>query len=149
MPVGCFLDKFDPPTPEDLAAVMGPAFPLWQRLVRFIADTYQMEGEMSYGGKNYGWNLWVRKSGKSLVSLYPHVGRVVAQVVLGKAQVEKALALDLGEKVGGILRVTPQLHDGKWLYIPITEEIDVQGIEQLLLVKMRPVKRKINPLPPA
>ena len=141
MPVGCFLDKLSPPTPDDLAAVIGPVFPLWHRLVRFIADTYQMEGELSYGGKNYGWNLWVHKSGKSLVSLYPQAGSVVAQVVLGKAQVEQALTLNLGEKVGKLLRETPQLHDGKWLFIPVTDEIDAYDVEQLLLVKKRPVKR--------
>jgi hypothetical protein len=141
MTVGCFLDKLHQPTPAELAAVMGPAFPLWQRLTRFIADTYQMEGELSYGGKNYGWNLWVRKSGKSLVSLYPHAGSVVAQVVLGKAQVEQALTLNLGEKVSRLLRETPQLHDGKWLFIPVTDETDAQDVEQLLLVKKRPVKR--------
>jgi len=142
MAIGCFTDKYHQPAPDELAAVMGAAYPLWQRLVQFIADTYQMEGEMSYGGKNYGWNLWVRKSCKSLVSLYPQADGLVAQVVLGKEQVERALTLSLGEKVGGMLRETPQLHDGKWLFIPVTDEIDAGDVEQLLLVKKRPVKRK-------
>jgi hypothetical protein len=66
----------------------------------------------------------------------------VSQVVLGKEQVEKALGLRLGAKVGNMVRETPQFHDGKWLFIPVTTEIDVQDIEQLLLAKKRPVKRK-------
>ncbi|MBA4375940.1 MAG: hypothetical protein C0401_07185 [Anaerolinea sp.] len=66
----------------------------------------------------------------------------MAQVVLGKEQVEKALCLRLGAKVGNMVRETPQLHDGKWLFIPVTTEVDVQDIEQLLLTKKRPVKPK-------
>ena len=43
----------------------------------------------------------------------------VAQIVLGSAQVEQALPLELGEAVGTLLRETPQFHDGRWLFIPV------------------------------
>lgn len=138
MPLSHFVDKSSQPSSGEIEAILGTAFPLWQRLLRFMDDDYQMTGEMSYGGRNYGWNLWYRKSGKALISLYPQPGQLVAQVVLGKAQVEKALELGLGEKVGKMVRETPQLHDGKWLFIPVTSEADVQDIERLLLVKRRP-----------
>ena len=141
MAIGFFLDKEHQPSPDELSAAMGPATLLWERLVRFIADTYQMPGEWSYGGKKYGWNLWYRKGGKSLTSLYPQQGYLVAQVVLGREEGERALALSLGEHVGGMLRVAPLLHDGRWLFIPVTTEIDAADVEQLLLVKRRPVKR--------
>lgn len=142
MSIGCFNNKLVQPSPEDVEMALGPAFGLWQRLVRFIDEQYQMTGELSYGGKNYGWNLWYRKSGKSLVSLFPQDGSFVAQVVLGREQVEKAMALSLSPNVGTLLRETPQLHDGKWLFIPVTTEADVDDVEQLLLLKKRPVRRK-------
>lgn len=100
-----------------------------------------MPGEFSFGGKNYGWNMWYRKSGKSLVSLYPQQGRLIAQVVLGKAEVEKAEALTLGEHVGKVFRETPQLHDGRWLFIPLLSAADVDDVEQLMLAKKRPVRQ--------
>jgi hypothetical protein len=62
--------------------------------------------------------------------------------VLGKEQVEKALTLDLGAKAGGRLRDTPQLHDGKWLFIPVTTEEEVRDVEQLMLLKKCPLKTK-------
>lgn len=142
MTIGYFVDKLTQPSASEIGSVLGTASPLWARLVDFIAENYQMAGDLSYGGKNYGWNLWYRKSGKALVSLYPQTGSFVAQVVLGKEQVEKALALELGAKVGGMLRDTPQLHDGKWLFIPMTTEEDVRDVEQLLLLKKRPLKTK-------
>ena len=141
MSIGVFLDKMHQPSAEEMAAALGAAKPLWDRLLAFIAETYQMPGELSFGGKNYGWNVWYRKSGKSLVTLYPHKDSLIAQVVLGKAEVEQAEALALGEHVGKVLRETPQLHDGRWLFIPVTSETDAHDIEQLLLVKRRPVRR--------
>jgi len=140
MAIGFFLDKEHQPSPDELSAAMGLNSSLWERLVHFIADTYQMPGEWSYGGKKYGWNLWYRKGGKSLASLYPQQGHLVAQVVLGREEGERALALPLGDHVGGMLRDAPLLHDGRWLFIPVTSQTDAADVEQLLLVKRRPVR---------
>ncbi len=142
MAIGCFIDKTHLPTPEELQTALGVAFPFWERLLGFISVNYDMPPELSYGGKNYGWNLWYRKSGKALVSLYPQQDRFTAQVVLGKEQVEKAMGLELGEKVGKMLREMPQFHDGKWLFIPVASKQDVQDVEQLLLVKKRAARKK-------
>jgi hypothetical protein len=139
MPIGYFLDKTHQATIGEMETVMGSAYPLWQRLVHFIAEKYQLQADLSFGGKNYGWNLWYRKSGKSLVSLYPQSASLIAQVVLGREQVEQALTLPLGEKVARMVKETPQLHDGKWLFIPVTTEQDASDVEQLLLLKKRPV----------
>jgi hypothetical protein len=141
MTISSFTDKNHAPSPAEVGAALGPALPLWERMLGFIETTYAMPGEWSYGGKNYGWNRWYRKSGKALVSLYPQQGGLVAQVVLGKDQTAKALELSLGEKVGRLLRDTPQLHDGKWLFIPVSDETDARDVEQLLLVKKRPAKK--------
>ena len=141
MPIGYFLDKSHQPTLEELKAAFGPALPLWEELVRFIEETYSMPPEFTFGGKKYGWNLWYRKSGRSLVSLYPQQGYLIAQVVLGREEVEQAMALPLAEKVAKLLRETPQLHDGKWLFIPVSDTADVHDVEQLLLVKRHPAKK--------
>lgn len=141
MSIGCFCDKTHPPSTEELRSALGPALPLWLELVQFIETNYQMSGELSYGGKNYGWNLWYRKSGKSLVTLYPQENCFVAQVVLGSKQVEAALELELGEVVGRMVKEVPLLHDGKWLFIPVNSEQEVRDVERLLLVKKRPARR--------
>jgi hypothetical protein len=122
---------------------LGPAWRLWEDLTHFLTETYpEIPPELSYGGKKYGWNLWYRKSGKSLLSLFPNEGYYVAQVVLGNAQVEQALQLELGEAVGSLLRETPQFHDGRWLFIPVRTERDAEDVKQLLQVKRRPKRVK-------
>jgi hypothetical protein len=142
MPIGCFIDKTHPPSAVEVAAALGTLEPIWQRLIRFMLDAYQLPPEWSYGGPKYGWNLWYRRAGKALLTLYPQQGGCVAQVVLGKDQVEKALSLDLGEGVAKVFRETPSLHDGRWLFIPVQSERDAVDVEQLIRLKRRPVKKE-------
>ena len=143
MAIGCFVDKNHQPGEAELAAALGPKLVLWDRFIQFMADSYQLPAELSYGGKNYGWNLWYRKSGKSLASFYPQQDGIVAQVVLGREQVEKALTSDLGERVMKLVRETPQLHDGKWLFIPVMDAVDAADVGKLILLKRRPNPRSL------
>ena len=142
MAISFFIDKSHPPEADEIVKVLGTAAPLWKQIVEFIATNYLMAVDMTYGGKNYGWNLWYRKSGKSLASLYPQDNAFIAQVVLGREQVEKALTLTFGENVHRVIHETPSLHDGRWLFIKITTVEDASDLEQLLLLKKRPVKKK-------
>ena len=135
MSVGYFVDRSHQPSPEEIRLALGSLYPLWERLTRFIDTNYQIAGEFSFWGPaKSGWNLRYRRKGKALVALYPQKERIIAQVVLGKAQAEQALSLKLGEKVSKMLREAPQLHDGRWLSIPVLNQADAEDVEQLLLV---------------
>ena len=142
MSIGIFLDKEHPPTTNEALDALGSRRALWQALTQFIADNYPIPGEWNFGGKNYGWNVWYRKSGKTLVTLYPQQNSFVVQIVLGKDQVEQALGLKLGKNVGTLLRETPQLHDGRWLFVKVKIKQDVKDIQQLIQVKRRPKPQK-------
>ena len=142
MSIGYFINRNHQPSLEEIRLALGSVYPLWERLTRFIETNYQVEGEWSFWGPaKSGWNLRYRRKGKALVALYPQKERIIAQVVLGKAQAERALSLKLGEKASKMLREAPQLHDGRWLSIPVLNEADAEDVEQLLLVKMRPIRR--------
>ncbi len=138
MTIGLFIDRAHQPTTKEVFDALGSRQTLWVGLTQFIADNYPIPGEWNFGGKNYGWNIWYRKSGKTLLTLYPQEGYFVAQIVLGKDQVEQALNLKLGKNVGTVLAETPQLHDGCWLFIKVKTEKDMKDIQQLLQVKRRP-----------
>ena len=138
MSTGVFVDKEHVPSPQELAEILAAKYPLWETLTSFLSDNYQMTGDLTFGGKNYGWNLWYRKSGKSLITLYPQKSAFIAQIILGKEEAEKAMALRLGAKAGKILRETTQLHDGRWLFIKVTTKRDVKDVEHLIQIKRRP-----------
>ena len=142
MTMGYFTNRSHQPSPEETRLALGSLYPLWERLTRFIDTNYQIAGEFSFWGPaKSGWNLRYRKKGKALLALYPQKEGIMAQVVLGKAQAERALSLKVGEKVSKMLREAPQLHDRRWLSIPILNEADAEDVEQLLLVKMQPIRR--------
>ena len=139
---GQFARRGQQPSPEEIRLLLGPAFSLWERLTHFVETVYQARGRWStWGPADFGWGLRYRYEGKALVALYPQEGWVIAQVVLGKAQAERAMGLELGEQASRILREAPQLRDGRWLSIPVRDESDAGDVEQLLLVKMQPPGR--------
>src|SRR5512143_3850759 len=107
MTIGFFTDKDYQPTATAVFTALGTRQPLWEALTQFIADHYPIPGEWNFGGKHYGWNFCYRKSGKTLVTLSPQEDYFVAQIVLGKDQVEQALDLKLGKNVGTVLKETP------------------------------------------
>jgi hypothetical protein len=140
--MGHFSNHTHQRSPEEIRLALGSIYPLWERLTRFIDTNYQITGEWStWGPARYGWGLRYRRRGKALVALYPQKEMIIAQVVLGKTQAERALSLKLGEKVSKMLREAPQLRDGRWLSIPILNQADAEDVERLLLVKMRPIRR--------
>ena len=142
MTKGHFVNHAHQPSPEDIRLALGSAHPLWERLTRFIETNYQIVGEWStWGPAGYGWGLRYRRKGKALIALYPQKEMIIAQVVLGKTQAERALSLKLGDKVSKILKKAPQLRDGRWLHVHIHTEADAEDVERLLLVKIRPIRR--------
>ncbi|MDH5448349.1 MAG: DUF3788 domain-containing protein [Candidatus Bathyarchaeota archaeon] len=139
-----FTDPKHQPTPEEIRSALGSCFPLWERLTIFIEKSYRIEGTWStWGPAKSGWNLRYRRNGKSLTALHPQRERILAQIVLGKAQAERALQLELGEKISRMLQEAPQLRDGRWLFIPVTSESDAKDVEKLLLTKMRPPRNTL------
>jgi hypothetical protein len=144
MTESCFTDPKHQPTPEEIRSALGSRFPLWERLTTFLEKSYRIEGTWStWGPAKSGWNLRYRRKGKALTALHPQQERILAQIVLGKAQVERALRLELGEKVSQMLQEAPQLRDGRWLFIPVASESEVEDVEKLLLVKMRPPRNTL------
>lgn len=128
------------PSPEELRSALGSLYPLWERLTRFLEARVGLTSQWSpWGPAGFGWGFRVRKGGRALVALYPQPGRIMAQIVLGRAQAERALELEFGGNASRILREAPQLRDGRWLSIPVLTEADVEDVEQLLAIKMRPV----------
>ena len=143
------IDKNAPPSDVDMTNVIGPTLAdAWTELRRFLVDTYDIIPLLQYGGKRYGWNLQHRKGGRPLCEMYPECDSFTALVVLGKKELEQALERfeSFGPNVRQRLLDTPRFHDGCWLYIhmadPLTCQKDVQDIEQLILIKKKPPRKK-------
>lgn len=139
------LDKNSPPTEEGIAACLGQQIAeCWSTLNRFIQTTYEVEPELKFGGKNYGWELSYRKGGHPLCDLYPENGAFTALVILGGKEAAAALnCLDaFGTNVRACVENTPAFHDGRWLWIRVQAARDVEDVEHLLTIKRKPSRNK-------
>lgn len=142
-----------PPSDASMENAIGPLIvEAWIALRRFLAETYAIDPVLQYGGKRYGWNLQHRKGGRPLCEIYPECGSFTALVVLGRRELEEAMAAleTFGPNVRQALESTPRYHDGCWLYIriadPRTCRRDEQDVEQLILFKKKPPRQR-NPPP--
>ncbi len=143
------MDRSARPSDADMLDTIGqPIAEAWSALRRFLADTYAVVPTLDPGGKKYGWNLQHRLGGRPLCELYPETGSFTALVILGKAELEQALGRieTFGALVRAALVGSPRFHDGCWMYIrvsnPLTCRQDVQDIQELILIKKKPPRKK-------
>ena len=140
MPIGTFTNKENKPTMTEILVAIGSKRPLWENLTSFIADSYRLKSDFAFYGKNYGWALRFRKAGKALLSLYPGQESFTAQIIVSQAQVEKALSSGLSKKVSKIIEDAHPYPEGRWLFLKVESEQDLNDVKQLLAVKSQSVK---------
>jgi len=133
-----FMDASHVPTEGEIARTLGRSAPLWKRLTTHVAESYGIEPTFVPPSRNYGWEAKYRKGGKTLLSLTPDEGGFTALVVLGERETAAARELDLGERARGVFDEARQLRDGRWLFVPVESERDVDDVGRLLAVKRRP-----------
>lgn len=135
MSIGSFTDKQRPPTMQEVLDAAGNGRPAWENITRHIEENYRAKTDLRFYGKNYGWAVRFRKSGKSLLSLYPGNDSLTAQIVLSAPEAEKAAALDLGDKVRQVLENAHPYPEGRWLFIRVESVKDIDDVKQLLATK--------------
>lgn len=141
------MDRTIQPSEAMMAEWIGlPVADDWMALRKFLEEAYEIEPVFNPGGKRYGWNLQYRKGGRPLCELYPERDSFTALVILGKAELDQAMAKleTFGTLVRQALTETVRYHDGCWMYIRVTNNStrhqDVQDIEQLIMIKRKPRK---------
>ena len=137
------LERECEPTEDQMRKWIGRGASLWSDLREYLSSHYDHVPELDFAGKKYGWSMRYRKSGKTLVSLFPECGGFTVLVVLGNKEVVKieACEKELSKKVQELFKNTDQLHDGRWLWIRPTSKADIRSITILLNAKRRPKSR--------
>ena len=107
-----------------------------------MRDTYACPGEAKYYGKSYGWMLWFRAGGKSLLALYPQENAVTAQLTLAPRLVDEALALPLGAAFRRTIEEAHPYAEGRWLFVPLQGDEEVEDVKRLVLLKKRPSRAR-------
>lgn len=143
------MDKSTQPSDEDMVNWIGqPIAEEWIALRRFLTETYDILPIFNSGGKKYGWNLQYRVGGRPLCEMYPEHGSFTALVIFGKVELGRAMDRreTFGSTVQRVLDESPRYHDGCWMYIRVADartcQQDIRDIEELILIKRKPVGKK-------
>jgi len=130
------------PTEDDITETVGEKSSLWLEIRKYVEENYDLTPELIYYGQKYGWTLRYRKSGKTLCSLFPEKDAFTVLVVLGKKEVEKMFSIidRLTPEVRTLFENAEQKRDGRWLWIRVLINDDVESIKVLLNVKRKPKK---------
>jgi Protein of unknown function (DUF3788) len=139
-----FTERTSPPTPEQAREATGSAVRAWDALADYVADAYRARAGLRFYGRNYGWAMTYRSAGVTLLALFPDRGLVTALVVLPGSCVETALGLDppLGRGVLDQLEGATAFREGRWLFIPVHTEAEVEDVQRLVALKRPPRARR-------
>jgi hypothetical protein len=144
MTEGIFPDRDRPPARESLVAGLGERIVLWDRLAGWIEATYGVEPEPLFYGRDTGWVVRYRRSGKSLTVLIPGLGAVEAVVVIGPSIADRIGELDLQPGTRTLFEEARAYPDGRWLTIELGSDADVDDVRALISLKSPPPRRLVR-----
>ena len=142
MATGAFMDKSAAPTDEEVRAALGPAAAWWAALEGWVRETYGLAGEWKWSGRDSGWAMRYRRSGKSLLWLHPLPGTVKALVVVGPSLFDEAMSLDLSPRIETALRDAHPYPDGRFLFLGVESDEEVIDLQRLIALKSPPPRRR-------
>ena len=137
MSIGIFIEKKHQPTDPEIRQAIDPRISLWEALIDFIRNKYPVQEDFKFlYGKNYGWARRFRIKGQLLTSLYPVEGGFTAQINLSPTAIEKAQNMKLGKNVQMAIERAHPYPEGRWLFIPVESEKDIQDVQRLLALRV-------------
>lgn len=131
------------PSMVDIKDFLGEGEALLTELSSHIGESYHTEPRFSYSrcAAQPGWNLKYQKGGKSLCTLYPMAGYLIALVVVGQkeeGEVEEALQAGLFTPyVGELIRKIPVSAGGRWLMIEMRDRSVLADVKLLLNTRVK------------
>ena len=141
MSQGLFLERAQPPNRERLVAGLGERIALWDRLTSWIEATYGVGPDPLFSGKDTGWVIRYRRSGRSLALLAPLHAAIRAVVVIGPSVANAVHDLDLRPTTRAAFERARAYPDGRWLDLSVESVDDVEDISRLIALKSPPPRR--------
>ena len=116
---------------------------VWTELTEAIDSLYDVDRLWDKGFGDWKIEYKYRRGGKTLCTFYAKEGVANLLITYGKAEREKfeAIKTSVSQQLQEIYERTATLHDGKWLWIPLDDELKVEDIIEMLKIKRRPNRK--------
>ena len=115
----------------------------WNKLTDAIDSLYDVDRIWNKGFGAWKIEYKYRRGGKTLCTFYAKENAANLLITYGKAEREKfeKIKESVSKQLQDIYERTETLHDGKWLWIPLDSEINVEDIIEMLKIKRRPNRK--------
>ncbi|MHC5374390.1 DUF3788 domain-containing protein [Enterococcus sp. LJL120] len=118
--------------------------PLFEELDHYLQDTYKIKAKKAYSGCSMdqgiwkGWNIKYQKKGRSICTLYPQDGYVLALLPLNHKELAEAETLlpTLSNETQEIYKIAKVGHNGKSLPLKIQSESTVKDVKQIVSLRI-------------
>ena len=127
-----FIGKTTKPRDADVAAALGGAKKLWDRVVAELEGEYQLKPEWNSFSVKYGWSLRMTKKDRNIVYLGAYEGGFAAQLILG----EKALAAARASLSASVFDGAKKYPEGTAIRIEMRSPSDVATVKKLVAAKL-------------
>jgi len=132
-----FIGKPGQPTARELAAELGAAQALWDRLLAELATKLKLTASEwnSYSPKA-GWSLRLKLKERNIVYLSPHRGCFTASFALGDKAVTAARASNLPRSVIEIVDRAKRYAEGTAVRIEVRGVKDIEPVVKIAEIKL-------------
>jgi hypothetical protein len=132
-----FVGKKEQPTGADLETALGPAKPVWDRLLSDLADQHDVSVQewKCYSPKS-GWALRLKRGKRTIVWLAPSAGCFRVTFILGDKAVQAARQSGLSAATLRALEDAPKYPEGTGLRLIVKSPRDVPTVNKLAQIKL-------------
>lgn len=138
MPVNFFIGKTTEPQGKDMEIALGPTYPLFEKIVKYLVDVYpDFRPEWKHYSKKMGWQLKLFKGKRNIMFVVPLDGHFIVAFIFGDKAIGQVMESDLPDKLKTELQNVQKYMEGRVINITITEDTkDVGDIIKLIQIKL-------------
>lgn len=116
---------------------------VWNELTDTIDSLYDVDRLWDKGFGDWKIEYKYRRGGKTLCTFYAKEGVANLLITYGKVEREKfeKIEASVSKHLQDIYENTDTLHDGKWLWIPIDDKVNIADVIEMLKIKRRPNRK--------
>ncbi len=137
-PTNAFIGKKEQPSPQELAAALGPAAGLWSEFIGWMADKLGVAAQEWKGiyVHKYGWSLTLKLKKRTIVYLAPCEGCFKAAFTLSDKALAAAKDARLPKRIQQALATAPRYPEGTGLRLIVNQEADLGPLRKLAQIKL-------------
>lgn len=131
------LDKSTAPTEYTIAALLASRYLLWQEACGYLLSGGKILVETKYFSKKFGWLRRFYRGSKTICYLFPESEAFTVLVVPGQKEVDRVEGIknELGESMYNVIKNTEHFHDGRWVWLQISDGSEVRSLKGIIDVK--------------